>query len=49
VGNYPQASFQKMVKKNKGKFSFNLDGKDIVLKHKTHFYFNLKDQGKGMA
>lgn len=49
VGNYSQESFKKMVTANKGKFKINLDGKEIVLKHKTHFYFNLKEQGKGMA
>jgi hypothetical protein len=34
-----------MVKK--GTLKVNLDGKEIALKHKKHFYFNAKDMQAG--
>jgi hypothetical protein len=48
VGNYSPETLKKKVDK-KGNFKINLDGKDIVLKYKQHFWYSLKDQGKGMA
>lgn len=44
VSNYSQKSLAKMVSENGGTLKLHLDGKELVLKHKTHFYLNAKDK-----
>lgn len=33
-----------MVAANKGTIKFELDGKEIVVQHKKHFFLNAKDK-----
>lgn len=43
LSNYSQSTLTDLVNKN-GMLKFTLDNKEIVLKHKTHFYINAKDK-----
>lgn len=44
--NYSQDVLKQKVNSNSGTLKVHLDGKEIVLKHKTHFYLNARDKAK---
>lgn len=44
LSNYSQKTLSDMVAQNQGTLKFNLDGKEVVLHHKTHFFLNAKDK-----
>ena len=44
MSNYSQKTLSEMVAQSQGTLKFQLDGKEIVLAHKTHFYLNAKDK-----
>jgi len=46
VSSFSQKSLAEMVTSNGGTLKLHLDGKEIVLKHKTHFYLHAKDKAK---
>jgi hypothetical protein len=46
VSSFSQKSLAEMVSSNGGTLKLHLDGKEIVLKHKTHFYLNARDKAK---
>lgn len=40
---FDQSSLKSQVDRNGGVFRANLDGKDLELKHKTHFFLNARE------
>lgn len=44
LANYSQASLKKLVDEQSGSLKLSLDGQEVVLKHKTHFFLNAKDK-----
>lgn len=46
VSSFSQKTLAQMVTSNGGTLKLQLDNKEIVLKHKTHFYLNAKDKAK---
>jgi hypothetical protein len=44
LSSFDPAALAQDISKNGGNLTINIDGKDVVLVHKTHMWFSVKDR-----